>query len=109
MKGATSTLPIFCVSNTEYDKYLSGYRIEDPPRLSLHTTGIPALRNYIYALPAKGHFATLEHHLTTNWETLLNSLEMFCNASTTQRKGEVTGNCTQSRTVCSNKISHKLF
>jgi hypothetical protein len=87
-KGAI--LPVFCISNTEYDKYLRGYEASDPPRLTLDMTGIPALRNHIHALPAKGRFATLEYHLTTSWNTLLNSLELYCKVSKSQQKNQVT-------------------
>ncbi|KAF2651016.1 hypothetical protein K491DRAFT_682506 [Lophiostoma macrostomum CBS 122681] len=101
-KGAS--LPVFCISNTEYDKYLSGYEADDPPRLTLELTGIPALRSYIQSLPAKGRFATLEHHLTTSWDTLLTTLELYCKVSKSQQKSQITARCASARKAASSII-----
>lgn len=94
-KGAE--LPVFCVSNTEYDKYLSGYDIEDPPRLSLELTGIPALRNHIQSLPLKGRFNTLDYHLNTSWDNVLKTLELFCTQSKSEQKTQIVDTCAASR------------
>jgi hypothetical protein len=93
------------VSNTEYDKYLRGYTVNDPPQLSLEATGIPALVRYIYALPSKGRFQTLEYHVTANMDTMLKSLELYCGGSSTQQKEEITTCCVEARRAASRKIA----
>jgi hypothetical protein len=85
------TLKVFCISNTEYLKHLKGFHVDDAekaPRLELLATGVPNLQAYFHSLPATGRFSTLEYHLTSNWEALLHSLEIFCNESGMQQKGK---------------------
>lgn len=102
-KGAF--LPIFCVSNTEYDKHLAGYPVDDPPQLSLDATGISELRNFIQSLPSQARFNTLESYLTWGTELALKSIECFCTDSVVKLKGDVTASITTTRSTIPGEIA----
>ncbi|KAF4544045.1 Tat pathway signal sequence [Lasiodiplodia theobromae] len=69
-------LPVFCVSNLVYAKYVSGNY--EPPMMGFESTNIPALRAFLYALPAFRKFKAFEHHHQHVLPSLVNHLEMIC-------------------------------
>ena len=54
-------LRINCVSNLHYEHHVNGYNRDFLP-LPIETTGIPALRTELLALPAPGKLSALQHH-----------------------------------------------
>ena len=54
-------LQIHCVSNFHYEHHVMGYSRDFLP-LPIETTGIPALRSELLALPAAGKLSVLQHY-----------------------------------------------
>ena len=79
-------LPVFCVSNSVYMDHVRGYDFSQPPPLSLQDTDIPRLREYLYALPSKGKFATLQHYCSGLLMGVLNTMELSCSVSKLKRQ-----------------------
>ncbi|KAF1952582.1 hypothetical protein CC80DRAFT_572350 [Byssothecium circinans] len=82
-------LEVFCISNTEYEKYMDGYPQDKPPKLSLEGTGVPALRKFITLFPANGRFATLKHHVNDTWDSLISTLEMAGSDAKVEQKEQL--------------------
>ncbi|OJD34166.1 tat pathway signal sequence [Diplodia corticola] len=83
------SLPMFCVSNSEYATHALGYDKKYPPKMSVSVTGIPDLRAYLYALPALRKLRAFEHHRKVVLPSLLNNLEMTCSQTKLMRRDEL--------------------
>jgi Dynamin family len=70
---APSTLPVFCVDNYLYQKKYS--------TASTNVSGIPSLRQYCFGLMEKALFKATDIFLTTRIPALINSLELWIEAS----------------------------
>lgn len=68
-------LKVHFISNTEYQKHLKGYYYNNPPKLDVEATGIPALRRLLYAVPAHGKFNTLWRICTQRLPAIFNGIK----------------------------------
>ena len=81
-------LRINCVSNLHYEHHLIGYNRDFVP-LPIETTGIPALRLELLALPAPGKLAVLQHHWKGNLVGTIASMKNYSRQSANQRQEEL--------------------
>ena len=81
-----SRIPVFCVSNKAYMHHIRGYDQADRPAMGLADTQVPQMRSYVYAMPSKGKFATLDHFCNVSLPTLMNIMQMSCSTTTLARK-----------------------
>ena len=94
-------VPVFCVSNRAYMKYIRGYEgDEEPPAMDLVETQLPLLRSFIYALPSSGKFATLGHFCNVSLPTLLNVIQMSCSTTTLARNDHLIEVINIAKVVC---------
>lgn len=82
-------LPVFCISNTAYEKHQTGYSKRDPPVLDLQGTGLPALRRYLKLTPAQGRFNDIRFVVNQQLPSLLASFELWCAKTHMKRKKEI--------------------
>ncbi|KAF2651015.1 hypothetical protein K491DRAFT_782176 [Lophiostoma macrostomum CBS 122681] len=84
--GDEARAPVFCISNRVYRKHREGYQISEAPCMSLDESQAPPMRSFVYALPAMGKFATLDHYCGNSVHTLLSMIQMSCSTTTIARK-----------------------
>ncbi|PVI01672.1 hypothetical protein DM02DRAFT_704523 [Periconia macrospinosa] len=82
-------LPIFCVSNTMFMTYMSGYEKKDCPPLTLEGTQILAARDHIIGIPSTGKFNSLWHHCDTALELAIDTVEISCSTTKLKRKEDL--------------------
>ena len=82
-------LPVFFISNTEYQKHLAGYERKDPPTLDLAATGIPEVRRMLYNVPARGKVNTLSRICEQHMPTIFSGILGILSKSHLERKQEV--------------------
>ena len=90
-QGVTSEardLRIHCVSNLHYEHHMIGYNRDFLP-LPLETTGIPALRSELLALPAPGKLSVLQHHWKGSLMGTIASMKNYSCQSANQRQEEL--------------------
>ena len=81
-------IPVFCVSNYQYNLHKTGYE-EDLIPISLRVTGIPSLRMFALELPAISKLNILRQYLEGTIPSLISSLEMWTPKSPTKRREEL--------------------
>ncbi|KAK5137114.1 hypothetical protein LTR08_001123 [Meristemomyces frigidus] len=79
----------FVVGNQAYETYQAGFAAEERPALTVEQTGIPALRQRIYLLPAEGKINDVLHIATVQLPSLITSFELFCSKTHMARKNEI--------------------
>lgn len=89
LTGDPVPLPMFCISNSEYTIHAIGYNKKEPPKMSVEVTEIPALRSFLYGLPAVRKFRAFDHHRKVVLPSLLNNLEMTCSQTKLMRRDEI--------------------
>lgn len=96
-------MPVFCVSNRMYMRYLRGYDKDNEatvPTMTIEETQIPALCSLIYTLPSKGRTASLDHFVKVSVQTLLSVMQMSCSTTTLARVNHLTAIVRCARDVC---------
>lgn len=83
-----SSLPIFHVSNTDYEIHKIGYDEEQIP-LPLDMTGITQIRSWISILPAERRQNVLLHHWRGNLTSVIDSLNAWSSPSALQKRAEL--------------------
>ena len=96
-------LRIYCVSNLHYEHHVIGYNRDFLP-LPIETTGIPALRTELLALPAPGKLSVLQHHWKGNLIGTITSMKNYSRQTIIQRQEELKTVVQKSYEV--NKISN---
>ena len=81
-------LRIHCVSNSHYEHHVIGYNRDMLP-LPIETTGIPALRTELLALPAFGKLLALQHHWKGSLMGTITSMQNYSSQSVNQRQEEL--------------------
>ena len=81
-------LHIHCVSNFHYEHHLMGYNRDSLP-LPVETTGIPALRAVLLALPAPGRLLVLQHYWKGGLMGAIASMENYSCQSVNERHKEL--------------------
>ena len=81
-------LRIHCVSNLHYEYHVIGYNRDLLP-LPIETTGIPALRTELLALPAPGKLSVLQHHWKGSLMGTITSMKNYSRQTVTQRQEEL--------------------
>ncbi|CAK3865599.1 Hypothetical predicted protein [Lecanosticta acicola] len=71
-------IPVFCVSNKNYQAHLRGYDLMEPPTLDVKACGIPSLRRMLYRFPAEPKMEVLSNICRADLPLTLNSLELCC-------------------------------
>ena len=75
----SNELRVFCISSEQYLQHLQPYSPLEPPTLPLHLTGLPELRYFIQALPARsGRTDALVHHCLNVVPGVLNAIALSC-------------------------------
>jgi hypothetical protein len=92
-------LTMFCIANTVYASHVAGYRKRNTPCLTLHGTGIPELRNHIYAIPSEGKLRSLAHYCHVQFETALNTVVISCSTTKLKRKEDLNNTFIKARKV----------
>ncbi|KAK3719647.1 hypothetical protein LTR37_004184 [Vermiconidia calcicola] len=82
-------LPIFMVSNSQYQKHLLGYDPKHPPILSVEATGIPSVRRMLYEIPTRGKSNTLFRFGRNRLPSIFNSITGILTKSPLERKQDV--------------------
>lgn len=103
-------LQIHCVSNFHYEHHLIGYNRDFLP-LPVETTGIPALRSELLALPAPGKLSVLQHHWKGSLMGTIASMENYSCQSANERQKElkvVVRKSYKVRTMSNEYITHQL-
>lgn len=88
MTGGFGSLPIFNVSNKDYEIQKMGYDAEDIP-LPLVMTGIGLIRSMVSSLPAIGKQNVLEHHWQGNLMSVIGSLDTWSSQSAIFRQADI--------------------
>lgn len=70
-------LQVFCVSNSTYGIYKSGYKKSERPFLNVEETSIPTLRAFLYSLSAGDMFAQLERACKAPLTDLLSNVQLW--------------------------------
>lgn len=107
--GDSVSVPILFVSNTNYQQHLQGYKLNKPPKLEVAHSGIPSLRQRLFAFPANDKMAALESHCTESLPCALNALETRCCKSFVERKEEVNVILMKPRNICAKAIRKVLL
>ena len=81
-------LRIYCVSNLHYEHHVIGYNRDWLP-LPIETTGIPALRTELLALPAPDKLSVLQHHWKGNLVGTITSMNNYSHQTVHQRQEEL--------------------
>ena len=81
-------LQIHCVSNFHYEYHVTGYNRDFLP-LPIETTGIPALRSELLALPATGKLSVLQYHWKGGLMGTIASMENYSRQSANERQKEL--------------------
>ena len=81
-------LRIYCVSNLHYEHHVIGYNRDFLP-LPIETTGIPALRTELLALPASDKLSVLQHHWKGNLVGTITSMNNYSRQTVNQRQEEL--------------------
>lgn len=79
-------LPFFAVSSVGYITHVLESVANDDFLLPVDTTGIPALRNYCYRLPAQSKLDALTHYREGTLVELINSLYIWSSQYKVQRR-----------------------
>ena len=79
-------LPFFAVSSADYNTHVLGFAADDGFLLPVNTTGIPALRNHCYGLPAQSKLDALTHYRDGILAELINSLYIWSSQYKVQRR-----------------------
>ena len=82
-------LQVHFVSNSQYQKHLSGYDAKTPPILDVEGTGVPTLRRMLYTIPARGKVTTLSRICGTLLPNAFESITGILTKSRLQRKADV--------------------
>ena len=69
-------MPVFCVSNTTYEKYSRKGNSE-----MVRASGIPELRRFCHSITAGAQLLEAKHFLQSTLSSLLNSIELWSNTS----------------------------
>lgn len=88
MTGDLGWLPIFSVSNKDYEIHKIGYNEEDIP-LPLSMTGIRQIRYFLSIFPAGSRINVLSHHWRGNLMSVIESLDSWSSQSAIHRRGEI--------------------
>lgn len=88
MTSDFSWLPIFYVSNKDYEMHKTGYDEEEIP-LPLDMTGIKQMRFLISTLPAERRQNVLSHHWKGNLMSVIGSLEAWSSQSALKKREEL--------------------
>lgn len=80
------SLPFFAVSGADYNTHVLGLAADDGFLLPVDTTGIPALRNYCYRIPAQSKLDALTHYREGTLAELINSLYIWSSQYKVQRR-----------------------
>ncbi|KAL1651944.1 hypothetical protein SLS58_000067 [Diplodia intermedia] len=99
------TLPVFCVSSSEYMKHVVGIDKYKQATMSVEATEIPKLRAYIYSLPADRKILAFKHHVKYKLPSLVNNLAMSCSQSKLKRREELRKILMESQTSIQDDIS----
>jgi len=75
-------LPVYCVPNTEY---MNHKNLREKRRMSVETTGIPALRTFDLALAALGVWRSTEDHPAHKIQVLLRGAQRWAQNSPAKR------------------------
>ena len=81
-------LRINCVSNFHYEHHVTGYNRDFLP-IPIETTGIPAFRTELLALPAPGKLSVLQHHWKGSLMGTITSMRNYSSQSANQRQEEL--------------------
>ena len=90
-QGVTPEAPnlrINCVSNLHYERHVIGYNRDFLP-LPIETTGIPALRTELLALPAPGKLSVLQYHWKGSLMGTIASMNNYSRQTVNQRQEEL--------------------
>ncbi|KAK4631113.1 hypothetical protein CLAFUW4_03353, partial [Fulvia fulva] len=82
-------LPVYFISNTQYQKHVDGYDLKEPPALDVEATGIPRLRRLLYSVPAQGKLTALRTIYDHRLKGILNGMTGILTKSKLERKSEV--------------------
>lgn len=85
--GNSTKLGVHFISNKHYEMYLEG--CDDDISLPLWLTGIPELRFRLSSLPADEKLLVLNHYRTLTIRSKLDSMKMFAQQSTIERRVEL--------------------
>ncbi|KAH7093109.1 hypothetical protein FB567DRAFT_609442 [Paraphoma chrysanthemicola] len=108
--GDDANVPVFCVSNLMYTRYLRGYDKDNDatiPTMTIEETQIPALCSLLYSLPSRGRTASLDHFVKVSVQTLLSVVQMSCSTTTLARVNHLTAIVRKAREDVARKI-HRL-
>ncbi len=103
-------LRINCVSNLHYEHHVIGYNRDFLP-LPIETTGVPALRSELLALPAPGKLSVLQHHLKGSLMGTIASMKSYSSQFVNHRQEElkiVVQKSYEVRTVSNSNLIHQL-
>lgn len=81
-------LRIHCVSNFHYEHHVTGYNRDFLP-IPLETTGIPAFRAELLALPAPEKLSVLQHHWKGSLMGTITSMRNYSSQSANQKQEEL--------------------
>ena len=104
-------LQIHCVSSFHYEHHLIGYNRDFLP-LPIETTGIPALRAELLALPAPGKLSVLQHYWKGSLMGAIASMENYSCQSANERQKElkiVVRKSYKVRTMLNEHVKHQLI
>lgn len=101
-------LPIHIVANDDYITHQTGYFAYESPKLSVEDTGIPALRQKIYSLPAAGQLNKALHLALHQLPSLVNSVEIYCSKTHLTRKSVIEGILKKSTRAMQSKLIEAL-
>ncbi|RMX86985.1 hypothetical protein D0868_15058 [Hortaea werneckii] len=82
-------IPVFCVSNTIYQKHMKGYDNNNPPDLTVEATDIPRLRRHLFEVPAKRKLGALLKHCKQDLPRVLLAMDMQCCKTRLERKQDI--------------------
>lgn len=91
-KGLTSDpkpLPAFAVGNRVYQQHVAGFSEDETPLMSVEQTNIPALRHKLYQMPVEGRLNDTMHLAETQFQNLVNTIELYCARLHLARKSEI--------------------
>lgn len=82
-------LPVYFVSNTQYQAHLTGYEATKPPTLDVEGSGIPGVRRMLYTIPARGKSMNLTRVCKNILPSIFGSIAGVLTKSPLERKQEV--------------------
>ena len=97
--GDTAPLDVFCVANTVYMAYNSGYKKGSPPPMSIAGAGIPQLRSHIYSIPSDDKYESVKHYCHVLLETAISTIEISCSTTKLKRKEDLNKTFSRARRV----------